>query len=198
MRLRRFGADLREFGGEFDEKVNPASEFFKMKPNPIQDRQVPRAVQIVEKQLSYVIVGCFFTVYNELGHGYLESVYAAALEIELKRRGLFVEREHPVVVMYKGIEIGHHRLDMLVERRIVVEIKATEKVNDIAKRQLRNYLTGLNFELGLLLHFGPTAQSDRVLRKGKAESSKRDSAHSNNSDAGLTFSTNSAAALTLP
>jgi GxxExxY protein len=167
-----------------------------MKPNPGPDVRVSRSIHIVEKELSYVIVGCFFTVYNELGHGYLESVYGTALEIELRKRGLLVERERPAVVMYKGVEVGHHRLDMLVEGRIVIEIKSTEKINDIAKRQLQNCLTVLNFELGLLLHFGPTAQSYRVLRKGRVVSSRRDSAPSTNSDAGLTFSRDSDAGLT--
>jgi GxxExxY protein len=107
------------------------------------------------------------------------------LAIELRKLGLLVDREHPVVVMYKGAEVGHHRLDFLVERRIVIEIKSTEKINDIARRQLRNYLTVLNFELGLLLHFGPRAESYRILRKRKTEPLRGNSAHLTNSDEGL-------------
>jgi GxxExxY protein len=166
-------------------KVNPLIRIQPMAPNETPTLELARSRGIVEKELSYKIVGAFFRVYNELGFGYIEPIYAAALAIELKKLGLLVEREHPVVVMYKGVEVGHHRLDFLVERRIVIEIKSTEKINDIAKRQLRNYLSVLDFELGLLLHFGPRAESHRVLRKRKAEPLRSNSAHLTNSDEGL-------------
>jgi GxxExxY protein len=117
---------------------------------------------IVEKELSYIIVAAFFEVYNALGFGFLESIYARALEIALKRRGLLVEREYPVTVLFHGEAVGQHRCDMLVERRIVIEIKSTERLSDVPKRQLRNYLKALNLKLGLLLHFGPRAEYHRV------------------------------------
>lgn len=117
---------------------------------------------IIEKELSYVIVAAFFEVYNALGFGFLESIYARALEIALKARGLAVEREYPLTVMFQGEVVGQHRCDMLVERRIVIEIKSTERLSDVPKRQLRNYLKALNLKLGLLLHFGPRAEYHRV------------------------------------
>lgn len=120
---------------------------------------------ILEKELSYIIVGAFFQVYNELGFGFLEAPYARALEIALKSKGLLVEREYPVPILFQGQQIGFHRLDMLVERRIIVEIKSTELLAEAAKHQLRSYLNAMNYELGLLPHFGPRAQVHRILAR---------------------------------
>jgi GxxExxY protein len=147
-----------------------------MHTNPAPFRAESPARVLIEKELSYTIVGAFFEVYNELGFGFLESIYSAAMEIALNRRGLLVQRELPIMIKYKGLDVGQHRLDMLIERRIILEIKSTEKLSEIAKRQLRNYLTATNLELGLLLHFGPKAESHRILAKQKAESRSADSA----------------------
>jgi GxxExxY protein len=121
--------------------------------------------EIIEKELSYVIVAAFFEVYNYFGFGFLESIYAKALELALIRRGIRVEREVPITIYFKGEPVGQHRIDILVEGRIIIEIKSSERVNDIAKRQLRNYLTATGKRLGLLLHFGPRAQVHRVLSR---------------------------------
>jgi GxxExxY protein len=123
----------------------------------------------VEKELSYVIVGCFYWVYNTLGYGFLESVYARALEVALRLKGLKVEREVPVTIFFEGVEVGKHRMDMLVENRVIIEIKSTEKVTDVPKRQTRNYLSATKLELGLFLHFGPQPSYHRILRKKEAE-----------------------------
>jgi GxxExxY protein len=125
--------------------------------------------ELVEKDLSYVIVGCFFWVYNTLGFGFLESVYSRALEVALRSKGLKVEREVPVTIFFEGVEVGNHRMDMVVEDRVIIENKSTEKVTDIPKRQLRNYLSATNLELGIFLHFGPQAKYYRILRRKKAE-----------------------------
>jgi GxxExxY protein len=119
---------------------------------------------IIEKELSHVIVGCFFHVSNELGYGFMESLYARALEISMQQHGLRVDREFPVVVSFQGQQIGFHRIDMLVERRVIVEIKSTERLAESARRQLRGYVTALELELGILLHFGPTPRFHREIR----------------------------------
>jgi len=125
--------------------------------------------QLVEKELSYTIVGAFFEVYNALGYGFLESIYSRAMEVALSRRGIKVRREVPITVRFRGIEVGRQRLDMLVEDRIILENKSTERLSDIPKRQLQNYLTASGLPLGLLLHFGPRATCYRVLgRKSSA------------------------------
>ena len=125
--------------------------------------QSTSAEDIIEKELSYVIVGVFFTVFNRLGFGFLETVYVRCLEILLKRRGLLVEREYPVEIYFEGELVGRHRLDMLVERRIIVEVKSSERLSDVPKKQLRNYLAATGLRLGLILHFGPRAEYCRVI-----------------------------------
>jgi GxxExxY protein len=133
---------------------------------------------IVEKDLSYAIVGSFFSVYNELGYGFTEPVYRNALQVSLQEKGLHVEREVPVAVVFHGVTVGQYRMDLLVARQIIIEVKATERVAEHSKRQLHNYLCAANLELGLLLHFGPKAECHRVLRHGKPNQPRIDSANS--------------------
>jgi GxxExxY protein len=118
---------------------------------------------VIEKQLSHDIIGCFFDVYNELGYGFVESLYSRALEITMHQRGLRVEREYPVIVTFRHQRIGFHRVDLLVERRVIIEIKSTERLAESARRQLRNYVKALGVDLGILLHFGPNPRFYREL-----------------------------------
>jgi GxxExxY protein len=134
-----------------------------MKPNDSDCPPTAAPVVILEKELSYVIVSAFYEVYKALGYGFLESLYSRAMEIALKRRGLTVVREYPVAVRFRNEQIGFHRLDMLVERRVIIENKSTELLAEAPKRQLRSYLTAAGLELGLLLHFGPKANYYRIL-----------------------------------
>jgi GxxExxY protein len=137
-------------------------------------------VEIVEKELSYLIVKAFFEVYNELGFGFLEQIYARALEIVLRRLGLNVERELPVPVVFEGEQIGFHRVDMVVERRVLIEIKACERLADTSHQQVRNYLSafqrsGHAVQLGILLHFGPKAKYYRHLPGRRIRTNSSDS-----------------------
>ncbi|HMC54755.1 MAG TPA: GxxExxY protein [Gemmatimonadaceae bacterium] len=143
----------------------------------------PHGRRLVEKELSYRIVGCFMRVHNQLRFGFVESVYAKAMCVALHRVGLRVQREVPVVVRFDGVEVGHHRLDMLVEGRIILELKSTEKISEVPKRQIRSYLAAANLELGLLLHFGPEAKCYRVLHQANNGSPRFDSGDSGDSDA---------------
>ena len=118
---------------------------------------------LVEKELSHAIVGCFYDVYNELGFGFVESIYARALEITMRERGLRVDREYPIPVSFRGQQIGFHRVDMFVERRVILELKSTERLADTARRQLRSYVTAARLDLGILLHFGPVPKYHREL-----------------------------------
>lgn len=115
-----------------------------------------------EEALTREIIGAFFRVYNELRYGFLEQVYANALMRVLERAGHTVAREAKVPVWFEGEIIGFHRLDMIVDARVVVETKATERLSPIADRQLRSYLRATKLEVGLLLHFGPEAKVHRV------------------------------------
>ena len=126
-----------------------------------------RAKPLLEEQLTREIIGAYYEVYNVLGYGFLESVYAKALEQELRARGLRVERETWVNVYYKGECVGVFRADMLVEGRVVVENKATATLSSNDRDQLRNYLRGSVLEVGLLLHFGPRPAFQRVIAENR-------------------------------
>ncbi|HEU4993746.1 MAG TPA: GxxExxY protein [Gemmatimonadaceae bacterium] len=113
--------------------------------------------------MSRAIIGAFYGTYNELGFGFLEPIYGRGLEILLRDMGLDVRREYPIQIHFRGQVIGHHRCDMLVEGKVIVEIKGTEILPESSKRQLRNYLAALRLGLGMLLHFGPRANYHSVL-----------------------------------
>ena len=109
-----------------------------------------------ENEISKVILDAAIAVHNELGGpGLLESYYENALKKELKIRGLRVETQKLVPVMYKGEEIGDpYRLDMIVEDKVVVECKATEKNNSLFAAQVNTYLHLTNKRLGIVINFG--------------------------------------------
>jgi GxxExxY protein len=123
--------------------------------------------KIVEKELSYEIVGAFYTVYNVLGYGFLESVHTNALSFELQMRNLKIQREVPVEIMYEGQPVGHYRIDMLVEGKILVEVKSCASVGETERRQLFNYLRATKLPLALLLHFGPKPSYKRFVWTGR-------------------------------
>jgi GxxExxY protein len=120
-------------------------------------------MHLIEEELTRSVIGAFFSVHRALGFGFLEHVYAAALERELLQRGHRVDRELNVVIRYDGADIAHQRLDMVVDDKLVIEIKSTEHLHRDAKRQLYNYLRATKFEVGLLLHFGRSANFYRVI-----------------------------------
>ena len=106
-------------------------------------------------ELMYEVRGAAMEVYNHFGPGLLESVYEKAMLRELSLRGLKVESQVPLEVMYKGAKIGDDlRLDLLVEDELVVELKSVEEIKDIHYKQLRTYLKLLGQEEGLLVNFG--------------------------------------------
>lgn len=116
---------------------------------------IRRIVGLADEALTRSIIAAFFEVYNTLGYGFLESVYAEALARELRRRGHRVEREVAVKVWFKGQLIARQRVDMLVDDRVIIEIKSGLTLPITGSRQLYNYLRGTDKEVGLLLHFGP-------------------------------------------
>ena len=134
-----------------------------MNPYETRPRPAPPRKELIEQRVSEIIVACLFEVHNALGFGFLESVYCRAMEVALLKRGLKVRCEVPVTVMYDGVDVGLYRIDMLVEDRIILEIKASEKLSEVPKLQVRNYLAASKLELGLVLHFGPRAAFHRVL-----------------------------------
>jgi len=121
------------------------------------------SIELIHAQLTGKIIDCFYTVYNNLDFGMLESVYRNALAVELERQGLGARKEVPIEVVYCGVQVGHFRLDLLVENRVAVEVKATELLSPTAKRQLLNYLRASQLDVGLLLHFGPEPKFHRLI-----------------------------------
>ncbi|NUQ20220.1 MAG: GxxExxY protein [Gemmatimonadaceae bacterium] len=119
--------------------------------------------ELVHERLTHSAIGAFYTVYNTLEHGYLEQTYVGALAVELRERGHVVEREVSVRVWYKGHVVGWHRLDLLVDQTLVVEVKSTPTLHPSAQRQLLNYLAATRLEVGLLLHFGAKPRFYRVV-----------------------------------
>ena len=121
-------------------------------------------------ELTEKIIGCAFKVYNQLGAGFLEKIYENALAIELKDAGLSAQQQYPIKVYYNEIVIGDYIADMVVEDRVIIELKA---VNNLAKAhevQLVNYLKATKIEVGLLINFGDTIS---VKRKVLSKNHKR-------------------------
>ena len=113
------------------------------------------------RELSDRVIGAFFDTYNELGHGFLESVYEAALAVRLRECGLQVEQQVPIDVRFHGHVVGQFRADMLVERRLLIEIKAATQIAPAHEAQLLNYLKATSVHLGLLFNFGPRPEFRR-------------------------------------
>jgi GxxExxY protein len=129
---------------------------------------------LFEEALTGSVIGAFYDVYNTLRFGFLEHIYSLALERELLARGHRVAREVGVRVMYKGAELGIQRLDMIVDEKLVIEVKATTELHKSALRQLRSYLRATNLEIGLLLHFGPQAKPYRLTSRNQNNTSEQD------------------------
>lgn len=121
-----------------------------------------RRDELLEDPLTYSVIGAFFDVYNTLGFGFLEHIYVMALERELVGRSHTVAREVGVRVWYKGEALGHQRIDMIIDDKLVVETKAAYELHKGAQRQLYNYLRATNLKVGLLLHFGPKPRFYRL------------------------------------
>ena len=119
--------------------------------------------RLAETETTGHVIGAFYEVYNRLGFGFLEFIYAKALEIELLKRGRTVAREVPVPVYYDGKIIANQRVDMVVNDRVMVEIKSTEVLHPRAHRITLNYLRATPLEVALLLHFGPKARFFRFV-----------------------------------
>jgi GxxExxY protein len=113
-------------------------------------------------ELSEAIIGVFYEVYNELGYGFLESVYRNSLQLALLAKGVRVEAEVAVPVFFRGKNVGDFRADMVINRCLLLELKTAEAIIIAHEAQLLNYLRATNLEVGLILNFGPKAQVRRL------------------------------------
>ena len=116
-----------------------------------------------ERELTQRIIECFFRVYDALGFGFLESVYRRAMALELAASALRAGSEAVIDVWYRAEKVGHFRADLIVEHKVIIEIKAAQTLAPAERKQLLNYLRGGPVELGLLLHFGPKARFERLI-----------------------------------
>ncbi|MBW1796623.1 MAG: GxxExxY protein [Deltaproteobacteria bacterium] len=116
------------------------------------------------EELSKKIIGAAIEVHRELGPGFLESIYEGALKVEFCERGLNFDCQKEIRIEYLGVEVGIHRLDLVVENKVIVELKAVKELSDIHFAQLRSYLKATGLKVGLLLNFArPTLEVRRVV-----------------------------------
>ncbi|MCF7823060.1 MAG: GxxExxY protein [Candidatus Marinimicrobia bacterium] len=122
-------------------------------------------VGLTENQLSEKIIGAAIEVHRELGPGLLESVYEAALFVELHERGIQTQRQVPVEAIYKGkkLEVGF-RIDLLVEDKVIIELKTVEKITDVHLAQILTYLKLSERKLGMILNFNVKYLKDGIKR----------------------------------
>lgn len=117
---------------------------------------------MTEDEISNKIIGCAIEVHKKLGPGLLESAYRECLSYELSQQGLKIEKEKPMLIIYKEVKLDHgYRMDILVENKVVIEIKTVEELNDVHTAQVLTYLKLGEYKLGLLLNFHVA-----VLKKG--------------------------------
>ena len=115
--------------------------------------------------ISYQIRGAVFEVYNVLGPGLLENIYEQALLIELNNRGLKVENQVPIEVLYKGVNLGiQYRLDFLINDQVILELKSVDTLLPVHYKQLITYLKIANKPLGFLINFNTDSIKDNIIR----------------------------------
>lgn len=119
------------------------------------------------KEITEIILRSFYEVYNELGNGFLESVYENALYIMLTGYGLTVERQKDISVFFRDNIVGDFKTDLIVNEKVIVELKAVRSLDPAHEAQLINYLKATDIEVGLLLNFGRKPQFNRFVYDNK-------------------------------
>ncbi len=123
----------------------------------------PEPASLKHEELTSAIIGTFYDVYNELGYGFLESVYQEALAIALQEKGIKVAQQFPIPVWFRGRRIGEFKADIAVDDKVILELKAARTIDPSHEAQLLHYLKSTEFEVGLLLNFGLRPQFRRLL-----------------------------------
>ncbi len=122
----------------------------------------------IDDDLTYKIIGCAMKVHSILGNGFQEVIYQRCLAIEMEKQGLDFVREQEIPIFYEGIEVGTRRVDFLVKGKVMVELKALIKLEDVHLAQGLNYLTAYNLDIGLLINFGAKSlEVKRLYRKSR-------------------------------
>ena len=113
------------------------------------------------EELTEDIIKIFFKVYNTLGYGFLEKIYENAMMIEFRKAGIPAESQSSIEVTYEGEIVGEHAADIIVDSKVIIELKAAKKIAEDHHAQLLNYLKATDIEVGLLLNFGPKPEISR-------------------------------------
>jgi GxxExxY protein len=138
-----------------DERMNPWSGTGDQKVRGLRDLD----------NLTERIIGCAYAVSNCLGVGFLGKVYENALAYKLRKNGLVVMQQHPFRVIYDGREVGYYEADIVVEDKVIVELKAVRALNEIHQAQCLNYLKASGMRICLLMNFAtPRIQIKRIIR----------------------------------
>jgi GxxExxY protein len=124
---------------------------------------MPDQEQYLHSELTQKIIGIFYDVYNELGGGFLESVYQKSFAIALKQSALNVESEVPVPVYFRGENVGDFIADLVVNQSVLLELKAAREIDPAHEAQTLNYLRATKIEVALLMNFGPKAKFKRFV-----------------------------------
>lgn len=119
--------------------------------------------QFLHHDLTEVIIGTFYEVYNELGYGFIESVYENSLCLALRDKGFEAHQQIAIPVWFRGKQVGDFDADMLVDRLVLLELKTARAIEQAHIAQLLNYLKATEIEVGLLLNFGPRPEFKRVV-----------------------------------
>jgi GxxExxY protein len=129
------------------------------------DKQDGQDTGLKHEQITKSVIGCAFEVINELGAGFLESVYEKALLLALRQKGLSAISQHPIKVMFRGECVGDFYADIFVEEKVIVELKAVKAIAPEHQAQVINYLNATGIGVGLLINFGnPKLEYKRFTR----------------------------------
>ncbi len=118
---------------------------------------------MIKNELTYKIIGCAMNVHNTIGPGLQEVIYQRCLKMELEETGLNFEREKNQAIFYKDVQVGTRRADFVVEEKVIIEIKAVTKLEDVHLAQAKNYTVAYDFPLGLLINFGGKSMEYKLL-----------------------------------
>ena len=122
--------------------------------------------------LTEQLIAAFYTIYNELGHGFLESIYQKAFSVVLGEKGLRFQEQAPIEVVFHGVPLGDFKADLLVDSSVLIELKAAKALEDAHERQVLNYLKATNIEVALLFNFGPRPQVRRLVLDNELKATK--------------------------
>ena len=128
--------------------------------------------ELKHSELTEKLISIYYSLYNELGYGFLESVYQKAFALMLKEQAISFREQTPILVMFHGLDMEEFFADLLVDSSVLIELKAVRALEQAHERQLLNYLRATDIEVGLLFNFGPRPEFRRLAfdntRKGRA------------------------------